>query len=87
MKKKLWIIVDGDTGDYGYELNFGAPSVFTNREEAIKRLEENWNNLIQYDNNWKDNDQNELNKEEGCFTYTNGCSLVCESVYEVEIDL
>jgi hypothetical protein len=87
MKKKIWIIVDGDTGTYGFELFFGSPDVCMTREEADSLLKERWNDLIQYDDNWQDNDANELNLEYGYFAYTDGNIRVSEQIYEKEIEI
>lgn len=87
MKKNLWIIVDGDTGDYGYELNYGKPDVCTSKEQADTLLEEHWNNLVKDDPNWNTRECCEFNKEEGYFTYSNGDNLVAEQIFEVEIDI
>ena len=87
MKKTIFILVDGDTGDYGYELNYGTPDVCTSKEQADALLEQHWNDLIKDDPNWNTREQCEFNKEKGYFTYTNGSSLVSEQIFEKVIEI
>ena len=83
MKKTLFILVDGDTGDSGYEFNVSAPRVFTTEPEAKQEL---WDGL---DNLLRDDPKGEVNvtRTENSYTYTNGDTLIHGEVFPVEVEV